>query len=216
MATGWGRDYEPENRTDISVTRDRIADSKTNPTPENTDLIITEIPVNRALESDEFVLDSILRQELDDWMGVPYVLGGLSMRGVDCSGLVQRVFANALNVQTPRTTKELLSYGKRVNRSSLRYGDLVFFEPRSSIRHVGIYLSDGVFALNADTLDDAIKAGGNVKSSFETARDNDKAGPNGYKGENPVVASGNGGSDIYWVAAEFLDELRPTGWPKGD
>lgn len=146
MATGWGRDYEPENRTEGSGTRDRTTDSKTNPTPENTRRIITGVPVYRALESDEIVLESILRQELDDWKGVPYVLGGLTMSGIDCSGLVQRIFANALNVQTPRTTKELLSFGKRVNRSSLRSGDLVFFEPRSSLRHVGIYLSEGLFA----------------------------------------------------------------------
>jgi len=53
-----------------------------------------------------------------------------------------------------------------------------------------------------NALDDAIKAGGNVKSSFETARDNDKAGPNGYKGENPVIASGNGGSGINWNDAD--------------
>ncbi len=146
MASGWGRDYEPENLTERPITRDRMKNSKTNPAAENRDRDETDFPGDRAQSSDERLLESILREELDGWEGVPYVLGGVSMRGVDCSGLVQRVFADALDVRTPRTTKELLLFGERVNRSSLRSGDLVFFEPGTNYRHVGIYLTDGEFA----------------------------------------------------------------------
>jgi len=146
MATGWGRDYEPDKDTEKSVTSDRISDSTADSAPASMDREKADLPINRTFDNDERLLESILRQELDDWTGVPYALGGLTTRGIDCSGLVQRVYADALNVRTPRTTKELLSFGRRVNRSSLRSGDLVFFEPGGNNRHIGIYLSNGEFA----------------------------------------------------------------------
>jgi len=96
--------------------------------------------------ADDVALELTLRSELDRWMGVPYVLGGTTMRGVDCSGLVQRVFSDALDVPTPRTTDGMLRTGRRVNATALRVGDLVFFEPGGNYTHVGIYLGEDEFA----------------------------------------------------------------------
>lgn len=149
ISNGWGRDYEPpsftesagrsnagvENSdTNASDTRNRPGQSQN----EKSDLN-SKNPSVRTLES-------LLRKELDGWMGVPHVLGGTSKRGVDCSALVQRVYADALNVATPRTTEKQLRFGDPVKSTSLRSGDLVFFKPSRNYRHVGIYLSDGNFA----------------------------------------------------------------------
>lgn len=79
------------------------------------------------------------------FLGTPYVFGGTSTSGFDCSGYTQHVFA-MLGVSLPRTA-DAQYYAGRATRGGLRPGDLVFFqtyEPGPS--HVGIYLGNGEFA----------------------------------------------------------------------
>jgi cell wall-associated NlpC family hydrolase len=86
-----------------------------------------------------------LRSAADQWDGVPHKWGGTSQQGVDCSGLVQSVYASQFGVSLPRTTEDQVSVGRKVRRSALRPGDLVFFRHARKKYHVGIYLSDGEF-----------------------------------------------------------------------
>jgi len=77
--------------------------------------------------------------------GVPYVWGGTSRSGFDCSGFAQYVFKES-GIDLPRTTSEQFIVGTSVDRSRLQLGDLVFFstyEPGPS--HVGIYIGGGRF-----------------------------------------------------------------------
>ncbi len=77
--------------------------------------------------------------------GTPYVFGGTSARGIDCSGFTQRVFAMN-GIKLPRTADVQYGVGKAVPRGKEEAGDLVFFEtycPGPS--HVGIYLGAGQF-----------------------------------------------------------------------
>jgi cell wall-associated NlpC family hydrolase len=87
-----------------------------------------------------------LRSEVSKWEGTPHLYGGESPAGIDCSAFVQLVYAAALEVQLPRTTREQVQTGRPVPRRDLRAGDLVFFRPAGKSRHVGIYLSNGEFA----------------------------------------------------------------------
>ena len=73
-------------------------------------------------------------------IGVPYVYGGTSPAGFDCSGLVQYVYRR-VGVVLPRTTWGMLGRGRRVY-GPLHPGDLVFFFRGE---HVGIYLGSGLF-----------------------------------------------------------------------
>jgi peptidoglycan endopeptidase LytE len=78
------------------------------------------------------------------FLGVPYKLGGSTLRGIDCSAFVKKIY-EIFNIQLPRTTREQFSIGKKVEREQLEEGDLVFFRRRGRSAHVGIYIGDNQF-----------------------------------------------------------------------
>ena len=84
--------------------------------------------------------------------GVPYVWGGASPSGFDCSGFVQYVFRQ-IGVNLPRTADVQYELGRKVLESELQAGDLVFFETyEPGASHDGIYVGDGKFiAANSGT-----------------------------------------------------------------
>jgi len=88
-----------------------------------------------------------LVQEGLGYLGIPYRWGGTSPEtGLDCSGLVQQVFRNALGLDMPRTAAEMARVGDRIPKDDLKPGDLVFFNTmRRTFSHVGIYLGDNQF-----------------------------------------------------------------------
>jgi lipoprotein Spr/probable lipoprotein NlpC len=91
-----------------------------------------------------------LQAQYNSWQGVPYRLGGLSKKGIDCSGFVYLTFKEQFGLILPRTTETQVKRGTRVYIGQLQAGDLIFFKTGWRTRHVGIYLSDGQF-LHAST-----------------------------------------------------------------
>jgi cell wall-associated NlpC family hydrolase len=83
------------------------------------------------------------------WLGVPYQFGGCSHTGVDCSCLVQNVYA-ALGIRLPRVAVD--QFNATVPISDPQPGDLVFFANtyQPGISHVGIYIGNGL-QINAPT-----------------------------------------------------------------
>jgi len=78
---------------------------------------------------------------------VPYKLGGKTPKdGFDCSGLVQYVYAGQ-GVKLPRSSSEQAKKGRKVKKSQLQPGDLVFFSTgkRGKVSHVGIYVGNDKF-----------------------------------------------------------------------
>jgi len=79
------------------------------------------------------------------FLGVPYRLGGYTLKGLDCSAFVKKIF-DIFNVQLPRTAREQLRIGKKVEREELEEGDLIFFKTRQANNvHVGIYIGNNEF-----------------------------------------------------------------------
>lgn len=79
------------------------------------------------------------------WAHTPYLYGGNSHHGIDCSAFVRRVFDEVYHVHLPRTTLQQVKLGYKVRKENLHYGDLVFFKTGSWHHHVGIYLDHGRF-----------------------------------------------------------------------
>lgn len=80
------------------------------------------------------------------YIGVPYVWGGTSPNGFDCSGLVYYVFRQH-GITLNRTAATQYQHGTYVSKADLQAGDLVFFQNtyKSGISHVGIYIGGGQF-----------------------------------------------------------------------
>ena len=72
--------------------------------------------------------------------------------GFDCSGFVQYVFAHSLGIDLPDVSQEQFQTGRKIARTQLQTGDLVFFHTRGkSVSHVGIYLDGGRFIHSPST-----------------------------------------------------------------
>lgn len=91
-----------------------------------------------------------LMQAYREWKGTPYVLGGTSARGVDCSSFVRLVFDDYFGIDLPPNTRTQLNAGSAIRRPGLRTGDLVFFRTGRKTLHVGI-ITGGKDFLHAST-----------------------------------------------------------------
>jgi cell wall-associated NlpC family hydrolase len=92
----------------------------------------------------------ILYRQADEWRGVPYRMGGLSKKGIDCSGFVYVTFLSKFGIRIPRSTELQAAAGYGVIFKKLTAGDLVFFRTGVKTRHVGIYVEKNIF-LHAST-----------------------------------------------------------------
>lgn len=82
---------------------------------------------------------------IDDWYGTPYRLGGTTKKGVDCSAFSQFLFTSVYGLSIPRTAREQYNLTNRISRTELKEGDLIFFNTRGGVSHVGVYLQNNRF-----------------------------------------------------------------------
>lgn len=77
-------------------------------------------------------------------IGAPYLYGGRTPRGFDCSGYIQHVFGN-FGIEMPRTAEEQFRKGTGITEAEAKPGDIVAFRTGKYIDHTGIYLGGGKF-----------------------------------------------------------------------
>ncbi len=106
-------------------------------------------PTAVALNSQSLVKNQ-LYGHYQEWKSVKYRLGGLSKKGIDCSGFAYLTYRSKFGIDLPRTTEQQAKRGTSVSKNELQTGDLVFFKTGWTVRHVGIYLEDQNF-LHAST-----------------------------------------------------------------
>lgn len=86
-------------------------------------------PAPNARLSDSITVIAGLNDQLQSWRGTPYRYGGMSRRGVDCSGFVVVTMRDKFDLQLPRDTREQSKIGTRIDKDELMPGDLVSLKP---------------------------------------------------------------------------------------
>lgn len=90
--------------------------------------------------------DTDLMHKAFSMKGTPYVWGGASRSGTDCSGFVKQVY-HSQGINLPRTSREQAHVGEKVTRDHLRAGDILLFHTGrgSRVTHAAIYVGHGKF-----------------------------------------------------------------------
>lgn len=89
------------------------------------------------------------------FLGAPYRLGGSTVRGIDCSAFVRKMY-QFFDINLPRTAYEQSHVGLSIDRKELVEGDLVFFRTRRPVGHVGIYIGNNEF-VHASSRDKVVR-----------------------------------------------------------
>lgn len=78
-----------------------------------------------------------------DWIGIPYKNGGVDLNGMDCSGLLYRLYTTDVDFSIPRAVLDQENFGLFVPQNKLEIGDWLFFKTNNStiMNHVGIVKS---------------------------------------------------------------------------
>ncbi len=87
-----------------------------------------------------------LLQNIEDWWGTKYCMGGQTNKCIDCSAFTQAIMRDVYRKRISRTAQEQYRLSERIKQKKLSEGDLVFFHTTSgSVSHVGIYLTNNKF-----------------------------------------------------------------------
>lgn len=104
-----------------------------------------EMAVKRVDLNNTTKVKKILNQQYADWRHVKHRMGGMSKKGIDCSGLVYNTYRTKFGIDVPRSSEHQSQAGRAIKRSQLKAGDMVFFKTGFKSRHVGMYIDKGDF-----------------------------------------------------------------------
>lgn len=118
------------------------SNSKVSSVPEKKTVTVAEPKAAQQVSRGSSEVDNLIKRAMS-LQGVPYLWGGTTRKGFDCSGFVQYVF-KASGVTLPRTSFEQFKVGTPVSRDQLKPGDLVFFSTyKQGASDVRIYIGGG-------------------------------------------------------------------------
>ncbi len=93
----------------------------------------------------ESIKDGALFDFLDGWYGIRYRMGGTTKKGIDCSAFTKGLMAEVYGLEIQRTAREQYKNCEHIKKDELMEGDLVFFNTRGGVSHVGVYVTNGHF-----------------------------------------------------------------------
>lgn len=82
---------------------------------------------------------------IEEWWNTAYRYGGTTKKGIDCSAFTGLLLSSVYFLNVPRTAKQQYAASEKIKREEMQEGDLVFFNTRGGISHVGVYLSNDYF-----------------------------------------------------------------------
>jgi lipoprotein Spr len=100
----------------------------------------------QLLDTDiETISNFTLFQFIEEWWSTRYSYGGTTKKGIDCSALTGLLLSSVYAITLPRTAREQYAVSKKISKDDLQEGDLVFFNTRGGVSHVGVYLGNDYF-----------------------------------------------------------------------
>ncbi|MFC4261353.1 C40 family peptidase [Ferruginibacter yonginensis] len=93
----------------------------------------------------EYLTNTSLLSFIDEWWGTRYRYGGSTKSGIDCSSFTGLLMGTVFGFALPRTAREQYASCTKLSFNEMAEGDLVFFNTRGGVSHVGVYLGDGYF-----------------------------------------------------------------------
>ena len=100
----------------------------------------------------EQLVNARLLESVDEWYGTRYRMGGTTKSGIDCSAFTQAIYLSTFGVALPRTAREQYRNARIISATELKEGDLVFFNTRGGVSHVGVYLQNNKFVHASSSL----------------------------------------------------------------
>jgi lipoprotein Spr len=93
----------------------------------------------------ESITNQALFSSIDKWWGTRYRYGGATEKGIDCSAYTGTLVHHIFGLVLARTARDQYANSIKLDREQIQQGDLVFFNTRGGISHVGLYLGNGYF-----------------------------------------------------------------------
>jgi NlpC/P60 family len=100
------------------------------------------VMMDREVES---ISNFSLYNFIDEWWATRYQFGGTGRSGIDCSAFTGKLLSTVYGLTVPRMAKDQYKICKKIGLKDLQEGDLVFFNTRGGVSHVGLYLGNNYF-----------------------------------------------------------------------
>ncbi len=147
--------YIPPTNTSVPTIEELIMKNKKKVNTDGMKVTKSDAEKDKVIEPGNMNVVNTAKQ----YLGTPYVWGGTSPSGFDCSGLMQYAYSKN-GISIPRTSQEQFKSGTSVDKNNLIAGDLVFFSGSSGSPsapgHVGMYIGNGQF-IQAPKTGDVVK-----------------------------------------------------------
>jgi len=141
-SSDYRRIKKTDTRTDENANKGEKRDDNRNNTNGEVKKYSSKLGIELSGKENPKLLDEIAK-----WMGTPYLTGGCSFSGTDCSCLIHTLYQTVYGINLERSSEAMAQKNcLRIDKDDLREGDLIFFSIKNvKISHVGLYISNGNF-----------------------------------------------------------------------